>query len=50
MTPHCADQDDGWLMRSMGIFGTNLDNWMNGKPLNNLIDKHFTHFGTKAKL
>lgn len=41
MTPHCADQDNEWLERSMLIFGTNLNNWCTGKPLNNLVDKEF---------
>lgn len=41
MTPHCADQDDEWLDRTMMIFGANLDNWSAKKPLNNVLDKNF---------
>ena len=43
MTPHCADQDPDWLFRSMQIFEKNLLNYVNGKPLNNLIDKNFAY-------
>lgn len=39
MTPHCADQDSGWLFRSMKIFGGNLEKWCAGKKLDNIIDK-----------
>lgn len=50
MTPHCADQDSEWLVRSMSIFGDNLENWYNKRPLNNIVDKEFTHKGTMAKM
>lgn len=50
MTPHCADQDSEWLQRSMKIFGDNLDRYMTGKPLKNIIDKQFTFSGAKPKL
>ena len=46
MTPHCADQDSGWLFRSMKIFGNNLEKWYAGQKLDNVIDKQFTHKGT----
>lgn len=39
MTPHCADQDSEWLFRSLDIFEANLLRWMQGKPLNNIMDK-----------
>ena len=48
MTPHCADQDSEWLERSMKIFGTNLENFCNKRPLNNLVDKEFAWQGTKG--
>jgi phosphoglycerate dehydrogenase-like enzyme len=30
MTPHCADQDKEWLLRTMDIFGKNLVNYCSG--------------------
>lgn len=48
MTPHCADQDSGWLFRSMKIFGGNLEKWYAGQKLENVIDKNFTYKGTLA--
>jgi len=50
MTPHCADQDSEWLHRSMKIFGDNFTRYMNGQPLNNIVDKQFTYSGAKPKL
>lgn len=50
MTPHCADQDNQWLHRSMGIFGDNLTRYMTDQPLNNVVDKAFTFSGSKPKL
>ena len=50
MTPHCADQDSEWLVRSMKIFGDNLERWCSGKELENKIDKEFTYKGTLAKM
>jgi phosphoglycerate dehydrogenase-like enzyme len=51
MTPHCADQDNEWLERSMEIFEQNLINWVSNKPLVNLVDKDFAYSGvSKAKL
>lgn len=50
MTPHCADQDSEWLHRSMKIFGDNLDRYMTGKPLKNVVDKAFTWSGSKPKM
>jgi len=50
MTPHCADQDSEWLQRSMKIFGRNLVKYIGGQPLDNMVDKKFTHTGTTPKL
>jgi len=51
MTPHCADQDSEWLERSMAIFEDNLQKYMTGQKLNNMVDKPFTYKGSKgAKL
>jgi len=43
MTPHCADQDADWLLRTMDIFNVNLENYCNGRQLNNIIDKPFAY-------
>ena len=48
MTPHCADQDSEWLERSMCIFEDNLNRYMAGKELNNIMDKQFAYQGTKS--
>lgn len=52
MTPHCADQDKDWLVRTMKIFEKNLLNYCHGRALNNLVDKPFAFQGavSQAKL
>lgn len=50
MTPHCADQDSEWLLRTMKIFGGNLVKYTKGQELHNMVDKQFTFSGAKPKL
>ena len=50
MTPHCADQDSEWLLRSFGIFEQNLKNWAAGKTLNNYVDKEATFKGSRPRM
>lgn len=48
MTPHCADQDKDWLLRTMDIFGKNLANYVTGQNLVNPVDKEFAFQGASA--
>jgi phosphoglycerate dehydrogenase-like enzyme len=39
ITPHCADLTHDYFERSFDIFGQNLKNWVNNKPLINIVNK-----------
>jgi phosphoglycerate dehydrogenase-like enzyme len=38
ISPHCSSVFEGWEMASFDMFCENLDNYLTGEPLNNLID------------
>jgi len=38
LSPHCADRVEGWLDRTMELFLANLDRFVRGEPLANIID------------
>lgn len=38
ITPHCSSVYDGWERRSMEMFCDNLDRWLTGQPLENVVD------------
>ena len=39
ITPHCADQDPEWQVRSMQIMSDNIKLFKQGKPLINVCEK-----------
>ena len=39
ISPHCADHTVGWLDLATAMFVRNFDNFTNGRPLENLVDK-----------
>jgi phosphoglycerate dehydrogenase-like enzyme len=39
LSPHCADHTRTWLDDSMQFFVENFDRFVNGQPLQNLVDK-----------
>ncbi|MBI4906467.1 MAG: D-2-hydroxyacid dehydrogenase [Acidobacteria bacterium] len=39
LSPHCADHTPGWLEESMQFFVDNCLRFIDGKPLENLVDK-----------
>jgi phosphoglycerate dehydrogenase-like enzyme len=39
ISPHCADRVTGWLEIAMEIFIDNFDRFVEGRELNNLVDK-----------
>lgn len=38
LSPHSADRVDGWLDRTMELFLANLDRFVRGEPLANIVD------------
>jgi len=40
ISPHCADQTKDWLNQAMQFFLQQYDRFCEGKPLNNIVDKH----------
>ena len=38
ISPHCSSVYDGWEAASFDLFLANLDRWMNGAPLENVVD------------
>lgn len=38
ISPHCSSVHDGWERASFDLFLTNLDRWVTGKPLQNVVD------------
>lgn len=38
ITPHCSSVYDGWERRAVEMFCDNLDRWMAGAPLENVVD------------
>jgi phosphoglycerate dehydrogenase-like enzyme len=38
LSPHSADRVDGWLDRTMELFLANLDRFVRGEPLENVVD------------
>lgn len=38
ISPHCSSVFKGWELASMDMFIENLNNWIKGTPLNNLVD------------
>jgi phosphoglycerate dehydrogenase-like enzyme len=38
ISPHSSSDIDGWQDRVIAVFAENLDNWLAGRPLRNLID------------
>lgn len=39
LSPHCADQVQGWREDTTAVFLENLDRYLRGQPLRNLVDK-----------
>ncbi|MBX9604220.1 MAG: D-2-hydroxyacid dehydrogenase [Bryobacteraceae bacterium] len=39
LSPHTADRTPGWLDRAMQVFTRNLDAWLSGGELTNIVDK-----------
>jgi phosphoglycerate dehydrogenase-like enzyme len=37
ITPHCSDQVIGWAARFADLFADNLERWMAGRPLRNVV-------------
>jgi len=37
ITPHCSDQVIGWATRFADLFADNLERWMAGQPLRNVV-------------
>lgn len=37
ISPHCSSVYEGWEMASFDMFLDNLENWIAGRPLNNLV-------------
>ena len=40
LSPHCADQTSDWLEQATEFFVTNLQRFLSGRPLLNIVDKH----------
>ena len=40
LSPHCTDYVTGWQDRAMQLFLSNLDRFLDGEPLANVVDKH----------
>ena len=40
ISPHCADHTATWLTEAMEFFVANFERFVNGQPLENLVDKH----------
>jgi phosphoglycerate dehydrogenase-like enzyme len=40
LSPHSADWIPGWRNHSLQLFMRNLENFVNGQPLENIVDKH----------
>jgi phosphoglycerate dehydrogenase-like enzyme len=40
LSPHCADHTPGWIEGAVEFFLDNFDRFRNGKPLENVVDKH----------
>ncbi len=38
VTPHCSSVYDGWTRKSVAMFCDNLDRYVNGMPLTNVVD------------
>ncbi|MCB1422315.1 MAG: D-2-hydroxyacid dehydrogenase [Nitratireductor sp.] len=38
ISPHCSSVYEGWEAASFGMFLANLDRWINGVPLENIVD------------
>lgn len=38
ISPHCSSVFEGWEMASFDLFLANLQRWMDGKPLQNVVD------------
>ncbi|HEX6119087.1 MAG TPA: D-2-hydroxyacid dehydrogenase, partial [Dongiaceae bacterium] len=38
VTPHCSSVYDGWERRAIEMFCDNLDRWLAGAPLENVVD------------
>jgi len=38
ISPHCSSVYDGWELASFDLFMDNLQNWINSKPLFNIVD------------
>jgi len=39
ITPHCADQIDGWALRFAEFFAGNVERYRGGKPLENVVTR-----------
>jgi phosphoglycerate dehydrogenase-like enzyme len=38
VTPHSSSDIEGWQQRVLDLFSENLERWLDGRPLRNLID------------
>lgn len=38
LSPHCADHTPGWMEQAMDCFRSNLDRFLRGEPLANVVD------------
>jgi phosphoglycerate dehydrogenase-like enzyme len=39
LSPHCADHTEGWIEMAMAMFVRNFEHFVNGEPLENIVDK-----------
>ncbi len=39
LSPHCADHTEGWLELAASVFVRNFQHFVNGEPLENVVDK-----------
>ena len=38
ITPHCSSVFNGWELATINLFSDNLERWLHGKPLFNVVD------------
>jgi phosphoglycerate dehydrogenase-like enzyme len=39
LSPHCADHTEGWIEMAVSMFVRNFEHFVNGEPLENVVDK-----------
>ena len=38
ITPHCSSVYEGWALKSVALFADNMTRYLEGEPLNNIVD------------